>query len=400
LDNGLHCVTTSRLELGRSAPIGQEFELVVLSELEFQLTLQTHITAPAHLEGSPANQASRLPKSPAKKSAFSRFLGSPSKKKREQERIAQQARDDEEKLRVQRRAAEAKARASQPATAWDLLHELVGDDGSFGRAYVCLKSYEEACYGRPIIVDVPLYNEWAVEDPYIQSSIKSKRGNITLRRPPYQVGTLALQLLYVPRPKGSKEEDMPKSMNACVREMSTAETAGNAQWEGFLSQHGGDCPYWRRRFFKLEGNTLRAFHETTRQPRAKINLSKASKVVDDRRKNGGRRRQSAFADEDQAYMFVEEGFRLRFLNGETIDFYAGSPGEKEGWMKALSCVVGKTIQPGNSWTEIVLARERALQRVEQTEKVRPRSQAGGEAINGPAPSRLGSRRNQIKSMIF
>jgi hypothetical protein len=27
LDNGLHCVTTSWLELGKNAPIGQEFEL-------------------------------------------------------------------------------------------------------------------------------------------------------------------------------------------------------------------------------------------------------------------------------------------------------------------------------------------------------------------------------------
>ena len=33
LDNGLHCVTTSWLELGRAAPIGQEFELVVLNDL-------------------------------------------------------------------------------------------------------------------------------------------------------------------------------------------------------------------------------------------------------------------------------------------------------------------------------------------------------------------------------
>ena len=46
LDNGLHCVTTSQLELGHSASIGQEFELVVLNDLEFQLTLQTKLTPP------------------------------------------------------------------------------------------------------------------------------------------------------------------------------------------------------------------------------------------------------------------------------------------------------------------------------------------------------------------
>lgn len=40
-------------------------------------------------------------------------------------------------------------------------------------------------------------------------------------------------------------------------------------------------------------------------------------------------------------MFVEEGFRVRFANGETIDFYADSAAEKDGWMKILSDVVGK-----------------------------------------------------------
>jgi hypothetical protein len=40
-------------------------------------------------------------------------------------------------------------------------------------------------------------------------------------------------------------------------------------------------------------------------------------------------------------MFVEEGFRIRFANGETIDFYADSTAEKEGWMHALVEVVGK-----------------------------------------------------------
>ncbi|KAK1076439.1 Bud site selection protein bud4, partial [Friedmanniomyces endolithicus] len=43
LDNGLHCVTTADLELGKTAPIGQEFELVVQEDLEFQLTLTTKL---------------------------------------------------------------------------------------------------------------------------------------------------------------------------------------------------------------------------------------------------------------------------------------------------------------------------------------------------------------------
>lgn len=64
-------------------------------------------------------------------------------------------------------------------------------------------------------------------------------------------------------------------------------------------------------------------------------------------------------------MFVEEGFRMRFANGETIDFYADSAAEKDGWMRALSEVVGKELSKSRSWTDVVLARHRALAAKEQ-----------------------------------
>lgn len=58
-------------------------------------------------------------------------------------------------------------------------------------------------------------------------------------------------------------------------------------------------------------------------------------------------------------MFVEEGFRIRFGNGETIDFYADSAAEKDGWMKALADVVGKDSIKAKRWTDLVLAKHRA-----------------------------------------
>ncbi len=58
-------------------------------------------------------------------------------------------------------------------------------------------------------------------------------------------------------------------------------------------------------------------------------------------------------------MFVEEGFRIRFANGETIDFYADSAAEKDGWMKVLSEVVGKDANKPKTWTDIVMAKRAA-----------------------------------------
>ena len=236
LDNGVHCVTTAWLELGRNAPIGQEFELVVPSDLEFQLTLNAKLTRPPPRK-EPAPSVTRTPK--PKQSTLSRVFASPRKRK---ELEAKMKAEEEETSRKAQQELAAK-RASQMPTAWDLLSPLAGDDGAFGRSYVCLKDHEQRCYGRPYIVDVTCFNEWATADDGGLSSVKSKTGSIERRRrAPYKVGKLELQLLFVPKPRGAKEEDMPKSMNSCIRAMKEAEETRGRSFEGFLSQQGGDCP--------------------------------------------------------------------------------------------------------------------------------------------------------------
>ncbi|KZF21575.1 DUF1709-domain-containing protein [Xylona heveae TC161] len=362
LDNGLHCVTTAWLELGKNAPIGQEFELVVLDELEFTLTLQTKLAEP--VPQTIFDSPSRIPKSP-KPSTFSRVFASPRKRKE----LDKKQQEEEQRLAAQRVQEANAKRRSVRITAWDLLHNLVGKDGSFARSYVCLGDHEKQAFGQAHTVTVPCFNEWAVDENAANSSVKSKRSNVggAPKRPPYRIGKLELQLFYLPKPKNAQDSDMPKSMSACIRELEEARASAARTWEGVLTQQGGDCPYWRRRYFKLDGSKLTAYHETTRQPRATINLAKASRLIDDRSSllqkeasgKGGSRRKSAFAEEEEGYMFVEEGFRIRFANGETIDFYADNPEQKEDWMKVLSEAVGKEGGGKRGWTDIVLAKERS-----------------------------------------
>ena len=232
MDNGLHCVTTSWLELGRNAPIGQEFELVVLNDLEFQLTLQTKLEEPKPLQ--PALSPTKIQK--PKTSAFSRVFASPRKRKE------QELRNQEAENAARQKALDS-ARPKSPS-AWDLLHNLVGKDGSFARAYISLKDHESQAFGRPFTVDVPCFNEWAMEEVRHLGSAKSGRSVIggMQRKAPYRVAKLELQLLYVPKPKDATDEDMPKSMNACVREIQEAGKAADQVYEGHLSQQGGDCP--------------------------------------------------------------------------------------------------------------------------------------------------------------
>lgn len=387
LDNGVHCVTTSWLELARNAPVGQEFELVVPKELEFQLTLTVKLDRP---------EPQVIPISPTKvskpkTSTFSRVFASPKKRK---EMEARQRAEEEAFALAQREAS--KQRNAAP-TAWDLLSPLSADDGTFARAYVCLKEHESRCYGRPYMVEVAAFNEWATEEASFASSVKSKRSgvpsNTKVRRAPYKIGKLEVQLLFVPRPKGSTDDDMPKSMSMCIRELKAAEERLSRNWEGHLSQQGGDCPYWRRRYFKLVGTKLTAYHETTRQPRATINLSNAKRLIDDRRQltdpettgRNGKRRRSAFAEEEEGYMFVEEGFRIRFNNGEIIDFYADTREDKQGWMTVLGDVIGRTRGDDDDgsnpsgrrkWCELVLKREEMLRkRAAETRRVHSRTKS-------------------------
>jgi hypothetical protein len=134
------------------------------------------------------------------------------------------------------------------------------------------------------------------------------------------------------------------------------------------------------------GSKLTAYHESTRQPRAKIDLAKAAKVIDDRGslvanpeggKSGKGRRKSAFAEEDEGYQFVEEGFRIRFANGETIDFYADKASDKEAWIEVLQRAVGKSSVSGREWCKAVLAREKRSMSLmaKPTENVHARPQS-------------------------
>ena len=151
---------------------------------------------------------------------------------------------------------------------------------------------------------------------------------------------------------------------------------------------------------------MTAYHESTHQPRATINLAKAVKLIDEETnlkqqpsaKSGGRRK-SAFGSEEDGYMFLEEGFRVRFANGETIDFYADNVAAKRDWMQALVELVGRDSKPSKSWTELVLKNEKRVSA--RRDRHHERSKIGGEAktkassaVNGvvPGPRTSSSRR--------
>lgn len=241
-----------------AANIDLSFSRVVLNDLEFQLTLQTKLEKPPpRVAPAPPPQVAQPIKAPAtKKSTFSRVFTSPKKRKE----LEKQREQQQQQLLLQQQAqAQAQAQAAQSEeclSAWELLNGLVARDGSFARSYVCLKDFESRAYGRPFTTEINCFNEWAVEP----NSVKTKRGNNPARRPPYKIGKLEVQMLFVPKPPTMTDvskiivnikceylltfvqKDLPKSMAAAIREIKEAESMVARTWEGYLSQQGGDCP--------------------------------------------------------------------------------------------------------------------------------------------------------------
>ncbi|BFZ53470.1 Bud site selection protein bud4 [Savitreella phatthalungensis] len=336
LDNGKHCVTTPWHSLATEQRIDQEFELIADHDLEFVLTLQAKYEEPI------------IPQRP--KSTLGKILSSP------------------------------KRHRPQGSITSLTLAGHVAADGSFARAHLSLKQFQEQCFGRPVSTTVPLYNEWATEPTGASSSSKHPQ---TRRRRPYQIADMEIQLLYVP--PCSDPSSFPTSLGAAVRDVRDAEWHRQTHLDSFLSQRGADCPFWRRRKFRLDGAKLVASHAQTGNPRATINLAKLVAVTDDRdtltapevdvgKGDARKRRKSGFADpksaapspaltgdgdDDEGYLHVTTGWRLKFANGEVIDFYADNVADKERWVNVLRAIVRK-IPPRKAWCNVVLDREAKL----------------------------------------
>ncbi|KAK9356379.1 hypothetical protein V1523DRAFT_402414 [Lipomyces doorenjongii] len=182
LDNGIHCVTTAYMNLTRNAPIYQEFELIVGTDLEFILTLKAKITRPA-------TPVSRSPSPKKKESRFGidKLFSSPKR----------------------RMPAESVSKHSPLA-----LDHLLGSDGSFARSYISFSQIEKEVYLTSKILEVPCYNEWATE---FDASRSRKAERVTTA--PYSIGKIVLQLLYYP--KTHRSQEIPRSLNACLRELNS-----------------------------------------------------------------------------------------------------------------------------------------------------------------------------------
>ncbi|KAJ2762405.1 Bud site selection protein bud4 [Coemansia sp. BCRC 34490] len=91
---------------------------------------------------------------------------------------------------------------------------------------------------------------------------------------------LQLQLFYIPECPLFREEELPRTLSECEMAMEVCNFHNRTLNSGYMSQRGGDTRFWRRRYFRLIGGFLFAYHEETKEPRCFIDLNDATRIID------------------------------------------------------------------------------------------------------------------------
>ncbi|SMN21044.1 similar to Saccharomyces cerevisiae YJR092W BUD4 Involved in bud-site selection and required for the axial budding pattern [Maudiozyma saulgeensis] len=195
--------------------------------------------------------------------------------------------------------------------AWDY---IFAPDGSFACAEIHLdEKFLNACkFKENHDVAINLENRWG---RLKQTSQNLGADSKPLKRKPYNIGSISLDTCYLQR--SSCLERFPKSLNLVHDMVGRLKTQRSIKKEGPLLQEGGDLQgLLKKRYFKLEGNTLTGYHEVSRKAKIDINLLSAIDVIDN---NDFQSKKATNRDFTNLVLFGES-FKIIFQDGETISF--------------------------------------------------------------------------------
>lgn len=325
LDNGVHCIKTSNYKMdSHNTLINKEFELTVGNSLEFILTMK------ANYEKSRGKlvevKERRVVKS---KNRISRLFGS-------KDIIT--------------------TTKFVPQNVKDTWSNKIAQDGSFARCYVDLDQYESKITGEACNFNITCFNEW--------ETVPGKDNGPNTRCQPYRIGQLEVKMLFVPRT--NNQEILPTSIKSAYECIEDLQQESNLTHEGYLHQEGGDCEILKKRYFKLQGTSLVAHSEFSHKTRAKINLSKIVDViyVDETDINKSSANYRNFSD----VILVAHSFKIKFANGEVIDFGAPNRNEKFEWVAILEKIVYRNKFRRQPWVKLMI--EEAGEKKQSNERSR------------------------------
>ncbi|KAG5417800.1 BUD4 [Candida metapsilosis] len=309
LDNGVHCVKTPEYDLDRSfVSIGKEFELIVAESLQFILTMKASYNKPK--ETLVEVRERKVVKS---RNKLSRLFGSKDI------------------------ITTTKFVPSKVEDSWAC---KLATDGSFARCYVDFAQFEPQVTGKVQRFDLSCFNEW-------ETKSQSKQ-----RLKPYKIADLEVEMLFVPR--SDPHEILPTSIKSAYHSLAELTKDSHMTNEGYLYQEGGDCEIWKRRWFKLyPPASLVAHSEFSHKTRAKINLNKIVDVMYVDKENMHSSKHRNFSD----VLLVEHSFKIKFANGEIIEFGAPNEREMKNWIAILEGIVQKNKIRRQPWVNVMMRQQ-------------------------------------------
>lgn len=315
LDNGVHCVTTPEYNMDdHNVAIGKEFELTVADSLEFILTLKASYEKP---RGTLVEVTEK--KVVKSRNRLSRLFGS-------KDIIT--------------------TTKFVPTEVKDTWANKFAPDGSFARCYIDLQQFEDQITGKALQFDLNCFNEWET----------MSNGNQPMKRgKPYKIAQLEVKMLYVPR--SDPREILPTSIRSAYESINELNNEQNNYFEGYLHQEGGDCPIFKKRFFKLMGTSLLAHSEISHKTRAKINLSKVVDLIYVDKENIDRSNHRNFSD----VLLLDHAFKIKFANGELIDFCAPNKHEMKIWIQNLQEIIYRNRFRRQPWVNLMLQQQQQQQ---------------------------------------
>ncbi|KAF5094339.1 hypothetical protein D0Z03_002115 [Geotrichum reessii] len=175
------------------------------------------------------------------------------------------------------------------------------------------------------------------------------------------MGQLQVTLMFVPGNEFVPDLYYPDSIADAVTQYAEYleraqcnDLAAGATFSGYLTQEGGGCRYWRRRWFELHGTTLIGHTDDTKKVRMVIELSSSTLLTGS----------LSHYDDDGCPFNKDKLFRLQVTPGkktvtddeeeEAIKFVADDTRQRDAWVRALDAAISNSQALARSWVGTVV----------------------------------------------
>lgn len=189
-----------------------------------------------------------------------------------------------------------------------------------------------------IILDEMLLKESRFNKIERELKLNHRFSNISIA--PSTLIQLHIELLYVAR--SSNDETIPEQLNKVDKIVGKYNYQKKLHLEGYLLQEGADVLSGsiQRRYFELNGSTLVASHELTKNPIITINLLNVEKITSSYDEDKGQEQsERKFTNLTDIILFGEH-ISLHFFDGEIVTF---TPDTNDGsireWYRTLQEVI-------------------------------------------------------------